>query len=67
MKVNLSSFINNALNLIFPNVCGICNKLCNDDLCKKCEIEFNKIAKIKNRPMINWLACLNSLYRFLAF
>ena len=45
--MNLSSFINNALNLIFPNVCGICNKLCNDDLCKKCEIEFNKIAKIK--------------------
>ena len=41
------SFINNVLNLIYPNVCGICNRLCKDDLCKKCETNLNKIAKFK--------------------
>ena len=41
------SFINNVLNLIYPNVCGICDKLCKDDLCKKCETNLNKIAKFK--------------------
>ena len=45
--MNLSSFINYALNLIYPNVCGMCNKLCDKDLCKKCELKLNKIAKIK--------------------
>lgn len=39
--------INNVLNLIYPNVCGICDKLCNDDICTKCEIELNQIAKCK--------------------
>ncbi len=43
----LISFINYALNLIYPNVCGICNRLSKEDLCKKCEIRLNKIAKFK--------------------
>lgn len=45
--MRLSSFINYVLNLIYPNVCGICNRLCVEDLCKKCEIKLNKIAKNK--------------------
>ena len=40
-------FINHTINLIFPNVCGICDKVCKEDLCKKCEIELNNIAKVK--------------------
>ena len=40
-------FINHAINLIFPNVCGICNKICKNDLCKKCEIQLKNIAKFK--------------------
>lgn len=40
-------FINNAINLIYPNVCGICDKICKEDLCKKCEIKLNHIAKIR--------------------
>ncbi len=39
--------INHAIDLIYPNVCGICDRLCKDHLCKKCEINLNKIAKIK--------------------
>ena len=37
-------FINYALNLIYPNVCGICDKLCNDYICKKCEIKLKKLS-----------------------
>jgi len=40
-------FINHAINLIYPNVCGICEKICKDDLCKKCEIKLNNIMKLK--------------------
>jgi len=40
-------FINYAINLIYPNVCGICEKICKDDLCKKCEIKLNNIMKLK--------------------
>ena len=40
-------FINHAIDLIFPNVCGICDRICKDDLCKKCEIQLNNIAKVK--------------------
>lgn len=40
-------FINYVINLIYPNVCGICDKICKDDLCKKCEIKLNNISKFK--------------------
>lgn len=40
-------FINHTINIIFPNVCGICDKICEDDLCKKCEIKLRNIAKVK--------------------
>ena len=40
-------FINHAINLIFPNVCGICDNICQGDLCEKCEIKLNGIAKFK--------------------
>lgn len=40
-------FINYAINLIYPNVCGICDKICKEDLCKKCEIKLNNISKFK--------------------
>lgn len=39
--------INHIINLIYPNVCGICGKISKEDLCKKCEIELNNIEKIK--------------------
>ena len=42
-----SLFINHVLNLIYPNVCGICDRLCNEDLCKRCETKLKKISKIK--------------------
>ena len=44
---NILWFINYAVNLIFPNVCGMCDKICKEDLCKKCEIQLNNRAKIK--------------------
>ena len=46
-NVNIKHFINDALNLIYPNVCGICDKLSTEDICKKCELKLNSIAKIK--------------------
>ena len=36
--------LNNILELIYPNVCGICGEICKDSLCKKCE---NAIKKYK--------------------
>lgn len=45
--MKLLSSINYILNLIYPNVCGICDQLCNEDLCTKCEIKLKKIAKTK--------------------
>ena len=47
-------FINCAINLIYPNVCGVCDKICKSDLCKKCELKLKekaifKIDKYKNK------------------
>ena len=44
----------NLLELIYPNVCGFCNKICKNELCKKCEnkikeYEINIIKKPKNK------------------
>jgi len=40
-------FINYAINLIFPNVCGICDNICRESLCKKCKIKLNNIVQNK--------------------
>ena len=40
-------FIKHAINLIYPNVCGVCDKICKEDLCEKCEIKLKNIAKVK--------------------
>lgn len=34
--------LNKILELIYPNVCGICGEICKDSLCKKCAIEIKK-------------------------
>lgn len=36
-----------VLNLFFPNVCGICNKICKESLCPKCMLELNRIKECK--------------------
>lgn len=46
MKIILH-FINCVLNFIYPNVCGICDKICNENICKKCELKLKEISKIK--------------------
>lgn len=35
-------FINAILNMIYPNVCGMCNKICKEDICPKCMAELNR-------------------------
>ena len=40
-------FIKHAINFIYPNVCGFCDKVCENDLCSKCEIRLENIAKNK--------------------
>lgn len=40
-------FIHDILNVLYPNVCGMCDALCEEELCKKCEIKLENIAKIK--------------------
>ena len=54
--------INNILNLIYPPVCGFCGQICNEHLCKKCEIkikkyQINSIKKIKDK-YFDELLCL---------
>ena len=44
---NILRFINHAIDLVYPNVCGICDRLCKEDLCKKCKIELENITKLK--------------------
>ena len=34
--------LENILNLLYPNVCGVCNKISKEAICKKCEIKIKK-------------------------
>lgn len=33
--------------MIYPNVCGICEKICKDNLCKRCEINLKQLSNIQ--------------------
>lgn len=39
--------ISQIINMIFPNVCGICRKVCKQDICPKCLYELNNIKQCK--------------------
>lgn len=39
--------LNFVLNFLFPKTCGICNQMCEESLCKKCEIKLKQIEKAK--------------------
>lgn len=39
--------INQLLDIIYPNVCGICNKINKNFICNKCKIKLDKIKKCK--------------------
>lgn len=41
------SFINYAINIFYPNVCGICNKLSKSDICPKCMFKLNEDKECK--------------------
>ena len=34
--------LDSILNLLYPNVCGFCNKICFGSICKKCELKLKK-------------------------
>ncbi len=44
----MEKIINNTLNLIYPPVCGFCQNICKDYICKKCSIRIKKY-EIKNK------------------
>lgn len=49
-------FINYVINLIYPNTCGFCDKICSESICPKCKIEAKKymICNIHNYSDISF-------------
>lgn len=65
----MKEIVDNILNLIYPPVCGFCNKICKESLCKKCEIkikeyEINSIRKVKDK-YFDELLCLFKYENFI--
>ena len=58
-------FIEKILDLIFPPVCGICNKKINTYLCGKCEKEINKITCVgENKYSDKYFSTHMYLFRY---
>ena len=60
----MKEIVDNILNLIYPPVCGFCNKIYKESLCKKCEIkikeyEINSIRKVKDKYFDELLCLFN--------
>ena len=36
-----------VVNLVFPNVCGFCLKICKDNICVKCRLKLKKLEQAK--------------------
>jgi len=41
------NFFNHILDFLYPDVCGICNKINKNSLCSKCSKKINKIIRYK--------------------
>lgn len=46
-KIDLNGIYEFIINLIFPQVCGKCNKVCRSSICNKCNLDLNKIKEFK--------------------
>lgn len=46
------------INLLYPQACGFCNKICKEELCKKCEL------KVQEYGIINLDAAKISVFRY---
>ena len=44
----MNTIIENILNLIYPETCGVCGRICQESLCKKCEIKLKEF-ELKNK------------------
>ena len=53
LRLNIEKILNSFLNLLYPNVCCFCDKICDDYICPKCKIKLNKIAKFKTNKYNN--------------
>ena len=45
--------IEQIISYIFPNVCGICGKICENSLCPSCSVKLKKIAKYEIESISN--------------
>ncbi|MCI8481801.1 MAG: hypothetical protein HFJ27_01610 [Clostridia bacterium] len=41
--------IENILQLIYPNVCGICGSISKQDICNKCYVKIRKLQRNKKK------------------
>ena len=53
MVIEKENTTDKIINLIFPNVCGICGKISENSLCKKCENTLKKYIIIKQEEIQN--------------
>ena len=45
--IKIKKILNKIINLIYPNVCGICGQICEQDICEKCKDKIEKIIVCK--------------------
>ena len=45
--LKIEHFIDSIINIIFPNVCGICGHISNYDICPKCMLKLNEYKECK--------------------
>ena len=55
----------NLLNLIYPNVCGFCNKVCKNEFCSKCKVKIrNSQINIIIKPRNKYFKELISIFKY---
>lgn len=55
----------NLLNLIYPNVCGFCNKVCKNEFCNKCKVKIrNNQINVIIKPRNKYFKELISIFKY---
>ena len=55
----------NLLNLINPNVCGFCNKVCKNEFCNKCKVKIrNNQINVIIKPRNKYFKELISIFKY---
>lgn len=56
------NFFENVLNFLYPQTCGICEKISKEPICKHCKLKLDKITFPNRKKLMEFIMMSICIY-----